>query len=147
MLSDDEIGNELRAVEKFGRTANDHLVAVLHHGKLSDSPYYFIDMELCNMDLNQYIYKVRSDGGLRFQNSLPVRVDVNDIWKIMSDISDGVAFIHNHMEIHRDIKPTNSILLLFLFLMDSFVFRRTEGVEDCGFRILDRDIVEDDLVD
>ena len=63
------------------------------------------------MDLNQYIYQ-RSDGDLRFQNSLPVRVDGNDIWKIMRDVSDGVAFIHNHMEIHRDIKPTNSTHLL-----------------------------------
>ena len=72
-------------------------------------------MELCNMDLNQYIYQLRSDGDLRFQNSLPVRVDGNDIWRIMRDTSDGVAFIHNHMEVHRDIKPTNSTRLLLLF--------------------------------
>ena len=146
-LSDDEIRNEFRAVEKFGRNINDHLVAVFRHGKLSDSPYYFIDMELCSMDLNQYIYQFRSDGDLRFQNSLPVRVDVNDIWKIMRDISDGVAFIHNHTEIHRDIKPTNSTLLPSLFLMESFVFRRTGFVEDCGFRVLNRNIVSNDVVD
>jgi len=114
-LNDDEIRNELRAVEKFGRNRNDHLVAVLRHGKLPESPYYFIDMELCNMDLSQYIYEVRSDRDLRFENSLPVRVDVDDIWRIMRDITDGVAFIHSHMEIHRDIKPKNSTPSTFVF--------------------------------
>lgn len=72
------------------------------------------------MDLNQYIYQVKLDEDLQFQNSLPVRADVNDIWKIMRDISDGVAFIHNHMEIHRDIKPTNSTLLHSIFLTSKF---------------------------
>ena len=31
--------------------------------------------------------------------------------------------------------------------MESFVLRRTEPVEDCGFRVLDGNIVENDLVD
>jgi len=108
-LSDDEIQNELRAVDKFGRNTNEHVVAVLRHGKLPNSPCYFIDMELCEMDLNQYIYQTQADRDLYFKNSLPVRTDVNDIWKIMRDISDGLAFIHKHMEVHRDIKPTNSM--------------------------------------
>jgi serine/threonine protein kinase len=110
-------------VGKFGRDSNDHLVTVFRHGKLFDSQYYFIDMELCDMDLNYYIYEVQSDRDLRFENSLPLRADVQDIWKIMRDISDGVAFIHNKMEIHRDIKPANGVQFPLDFLMASFVFR------------------------
>lgn len=108
-LTPEEIQNELRAVEKFGKTSNDHLVAVFNHGRLSDSPYYFVDMELCVMDLNRYIYHVQPERNLEFQNSLPIRTDVNEIWKIMKDISSGLTFIHDHMETHRDIKPQNSI--------------------------------------
>lgn len=121
-MSEHDIQNEFRAVEKFGRNINNHLITVYHHDKLLDSPYYFIDMELCDMSLDQYIYEVQLDRDLHFQNSLPVRLDVSDIWKIMRDISDGVAFIHNHMEIHRDIKPTNSTTLPLILLIVSFVF-------------------------
>ena len=61
------------------------------------------------MDLNYHIYHVQPGRNIEFQNSLPVRTDVHDIWKIMRDISSGLAFIHRHGEIHRDIKPRNSI--------------------------------------
>lgn len=59
------------------------------------------------MDLEEYIQQEQS------QTSLPQRLDVSMIWNIMKDITNGVAFIHNHMEVHRDIKPTNGITLLF----------------------------------
>lgn len=103
------IQNEFRAVEKLCRDLNNHLVAVYRHGKLLDSPYYFIDMELCDMNLDQYIHREQSHGV-----DLS-RLNVIEIWVIMRDISNGVAFIHYHLEVHRDIKPTNSMLSFLFF--------------------------------
>lgn len=31
------------------------------------------------------------------------------IWRIMEDITSGIAFIHFHKEVHRDLKPRNGI--------------------------------------
>lgn len=127
-LSYEEIQNEFRAVEKFGRNSSDHLVAVFNYGRLPESPYYFIDMELGDMDLDQYIYPDEPDNrNLDFQSSLPIRTDVNDIWKIMRDISNGLTFIHNHMETHRDIKPKNGICLSLSYSDVKFCIFLNEG--------------------
>jgi len=112
-------------VDKLCRNVNDHIVTVYRHDKLPNSPYYFIDMELCDMNLEEYMYRERSPDRemLQLQSSLPLALDIRMIWNIMRDITNDVAFIHNHMEVHRDIKPTNSIRPLFLF-------------SDCEFYIL-----------
>ena len=96
MITEDAIQNEHRAVVKLCRDSNKHLVAVYSLGKFTDSSQYFIDMELCDMNLEQYI------------QTSPVEID--RIWEIMKDISDGVTFIHNHNEVHRDLKPRNGTL-------------------------------------
>src|SRR5271155_1500029 len=92
MITGDVIENEQRAVWKLCRDSNRHLIAVLGLG-IIDS-HYFIDMELCDKNLEQYI-----------QTS---NVDIEGIWAIMRDVTDGVAFIHSHKEVHRDLKPRNS---------------------------------------
>lgn len=87
------------------------------------------------MDLNYYIYLVQPDRNLQFQNSLPMRTDISEIWKIMRDISSGLAFIHKHGEIHRDIKPRNSTSFLD-FLLTAVLFSKARGlwqIADFGF--------------
>jgi serine/threonine protein kinase len=106
----DHVLNELRAVEKLCQnTMNKHLVIVHSQGRLPDSPYYFIDMELCEKGLDQYITDYHSQHistGTPSQNSQGA---MSEIWRIMRDVTDGLTFIHSHSEIHRDLKPQNSI--------------------------------------
>ena len=91
------IENEHRVVKKLSQHSCKHVVAVLDLGTFPDASHYFIDMELCDIHLGQYIYESPSS-----------QFEINRIWSIMGQISDGVAFIHSHKEVHRDLKPCNS---------------------------------------
>jgi len=103
-----EIQNELRAVTKLCRGNPRHLVGVHGQGQLQDSPYYFIDMELCDINLEEYIYG---------RQALHDPCDTRKIWSIMAQITDGLTFIHNQNEVHRDLKPTNSFIFPGSFLI------------------------------
>jgi serine/threonine protein kinase len=86
------------------------VVSVFRHGLLSTS-YYFLDMELCELNLEDYIERKWTSLIIRkvsyFTNDQPSRMRASQIWDIMQDISSGVAFIHSNKEIHRDLKPRN----------------------------------------
>lgn len=74
-----------------------HIVKVLKYGLLSQD-VYFIDMELCSKNLEDYIREERPKSGF----------ECSKIWKIMKDVTRGVESLHNHGLIHRDLKPANS---------------------------------------
>ena len=97
------IENEHRVVKKLSQYSCKHVVAVLELGTFPDSSHYFIDMELCDIHLGQYIYENRSS-----------QFEITRIWSIMGAISDGLAFIHSHKEVHRDLKPPNSNFFLYV---------------------------------
>ena len=96
-----------------------NIVQVLHHGKLALSSYYVIDMELCDWNLNAYIYPstlpILSVARPDFVSALIRSIRNNEIWNIMKQIASGVDFIHRHRQVHRDLKPANGIYpLIFL---------------------------------
>jgi len=98
-----DIQNELRAVDKLCRNLHEHVVIVYRRGKLVDSPYRFIDMEFCEMNLEQYIYTTPETDYLSLQQPL----NSHFIWSILKDVSNGLAFIQGQSEVHRDMKPPN----------------------------------------
>ena len=52
----EEMNSEIRAVVKLCTPGgHKNIIAVLRHGKLPNSHYYFFDMELCEFNLEQYI--------------------------------------------------------------------------------------------
>lgn len=55
---------------------------------------------------------------------------------IMEDVAAGVAFIHLHNEIHRDLKPRNGMPLLIVCQLtaNSHVLLSRSQLEDCRFR-------------
>jgi serine/threonine protein kinase len=76
----------------------------------TDSPYYFIDMELCDKSLDQYISDFHST-----PDTNALKEDTaTSIWNIMKDVTDGVSFIHSQSEIHRDLKPQNGIAMSYI---------------------------------
>jgi len=80
---------------------------------------FFIDMELCTMDLNEYIYSERLLPTEPFVNTpiynplFPSKDEctlskVRNVWSIMTEITAGLKFMHDHNLVHRDLKPKNS---------------------------------------
>ena len=106
----DDIANEARAIDKLCLGAHPNIVTVFDHGLLRrDSPFYFIDMEFCEINLSDYIHgilsvptlidweQVRGSGGKH----------LSVICEIMKQVLEGLIFIHEHNEVHRDLDPLN----------------------------------------
>jgi hypothetical protein len=56
-VSRDVIEKEANAIIKIcGPRSHDNIVMIRQIGELCNTGYYFIDMELCDLNLNQYIY-------------------------------------------------------------------------------------------
>ena len=84
-------------------------------------------MELCDFDLNDYIYgQWRAPVELKFQNSSDlvlvqrecrsVRLRMENVFTIMIHISKGLKFIHDKQYVHRDLKPHNGYSRSFVSL-------------------------------
>lgn len=87
-------------------TMHENIIALLDNGSFSDrgTTFYFIDMELCEMNLDEYnkcariVEKVHKE---------PLALRETRIWDIMKQIANGLRFIHENNLIHRDLKPQN----------------------------------------
>jgi serine/threonine protein kinase len=86
----------------------------LRFGFLENNPAcYYLDMELCDLDLESYIFQdIPSEIFDSIQENLAVHLPeasnkMVPVWRIMLDICNGVRFIHEHQEVHRDLKPKN----------------------------------------
>lgn len=86
-------------------------------------PFYFIDMVLCNLNLDDYIRNPESrhvllaeneegttDYGKFVSKTAPIHIQAQNIWAIMGDIANGLVAIHDKNLVHRDLKPKNSKL-------------------------------------
>ena len=65
------------------------------------SPKVFIQSELCDGDLNQYIEYHRING---------TQIDYRDVWNITVNIVDALTYAHELGWSHRNLKPTNGTL-------------------------------------
>ena len=107
----------MKAIKRLcGPGAHVNIVQVLDHGLLSNVPYYFIDMEFCDLNLHDYIHRETSP---ERSESLPrcsrgaSSTSSLQIWVVMSQIAAGVEYIHRKGHVHRDIKPANGADSLF----------------------------------
>ena len=106
MLARQDIFNEFQTIEQLCKqSSHENIVAVYRYDRLGD--WYYIDMELCEFNLEQYIYDFDTA-----DRTLPV-LTMSTLLKIMQEVSRGLAFIHESRKVHRDIKPQNSISFRF----------------------------------
>lgn len=107
-ISNDDIMNEVRAVNKLCKSNHPNIIQVIQHGQLKrNTAFYFIDMELCDFNLETYAHG--DDAGpleswkiIQSQG----RVEVVTL-HIMEQILDGLIFVHSQNEVHRDLTPQN----------------------------------------
>lgn len=133
----EHIENELRAVEKLCKPGtHKNIVAVVRYGRFPPS-YYFIDMELCDINLECWIERRWStvhEKTLPYMTAdFPPRMRMSQIWDIMEDVLNGVAFIHSRQEIHRDLKPRNSKSQVITTTDTSSIFSSRSRLEDRRF--------------
>jgi len=92
-----------------------NIVTVFSHGALPDSIYYYIDMELCDFNLEDYILGRQSVWHDTLM--LPQRSDTDVIfknraaWTAMIQMNEGLCFLHDRHFVHRDLKPRNGTAL------------------------------------
>jgi serine/threonine protein kinase len=85
-----------------------NVIRLLDHGVLVDESVYFIDMELCDISLEQYINGAGAIMGFhRLQNWKKLEPDIFLITAIMQQLLSGLAFIHKSGKVHRDLNPKN----------------------------------------
>jgi serine/threonine protein kinase len=149
------ITNEMSAIKKICMAEHTHknIVHVFNCGQLRQF-WYFIDMELCDMNLECWIYRtwdVTTAEKLPFftENDISSPEKMRQAWEIMRDVSDAVSFIHSEGLIHRDLKPSNSKGTLFepWLITFSFIFSQRQGLESWGFRPHDGRLVKQSHAD
>jgi hypothetical protein len=89
------IDNEVRVlIELCCEGAHPHIVAVLRIGELRNSQDLFIDMELCDLSLAEYIYctKPRELVPTFFVKDQPPPLKARQTWTVMLQVAKGVEY-------------------------------------------------------
>jgi serine/threonine protein kinase len=94
---------EIQAIAKLCDGTNDNIVKVIRTGNFENLTFAYIDMELCDLSLEDYI----KGAWLVYPVNGPP--DEFRVWDIMTQIASGLAFVHAKNEIHRDLKPSNGM--------------------------------------
>jgi serine/threonine protein kinase len=119
-ITNADIENEARVISLLQEDAHSNIVTVLDHGWCKSSlRYYFIDMELCDFTLHDYIVYQRGDViDLQIQEMeflAPIFIPKNctlllrlqNLWAIGIHIALGLEHMHSKSLVHRDLKPGN----------------------------------------
>ena len=132
-MSERDIVNEVRAMELLCRGLHDNIIAISSHGRLLPlHAFYFIDMELCDLNLQEFIESTKKNvhGLMDWDVTIETGSGLFAICAIIQQILMGVNFIHSHNEVHRDLNPQNSNNFLHGCVNLSFIFIHKPLLED-----------------
>jgi serine/threonine protein kinase len=103
------IDNEVQMLKDLSKERHPHIVVVFRIGMLRNSQDLFIDMELCDLNLTDYIRgtKPRNLVPAFFVRDQPPPMLARQIWNVMLQITTGVEYLHCQQVVHRDLKPAN----------------------------------------
>lgn len=109
-----EIENEIEMIKQLATGTHEHIIEVLSHGYLR-TDHYFIHMEYCDIDLDQYIHdRIPVDSLMDYRTAITDGYLSFYICAILQQLISALVWIRKHRKVHRDLKPKNSkIYLLF----------------------------------
>src|SRR5271163_3797641 len=92
------------------RTSHPNIIQIFRHDKLHpNSEFYFIDMELCDCNLEEYIYgRKRPLRLMSWDTAIAHGEGPFLVCVITLHIASGLKFIHEKDQVHRDLNPQNS---------------------------------------
>ena len=133
-----DIQNEATSTARILQSGgHKNIIEILGHGWI-DSPYqyYFIDMEYCDFNLHNYIHDpttilIEMDDSPDHSKTVnPIALlpgtikkevawsmKLLNIWTIMNETASGLAFLHSHGQVHRDLKPRNGTFFMSSILI------------------------------
>ena len=127
-MSGIDILTETWAVEDlYENGGHPNLIEIKTHGWLPFSSDYYLDMELCAYNLDDWIrgnesfhqgtetMAYRSYDPRRWRSNLWDAVE--DGVNILMNVVSGLEFIHGRKLVHRDLNPRNSYSTLFAKLI------------------------------
>lgn len=100
--------NEVEAMKTLCNKSHINMIQYIDDGAVVSKLKYFIDMELCDINLSQYIEGTESVIGV---HGLPPwnkeNPDIFLLIAIMQQLLSGLAFMHEKDKVHRDLDPRN----------------------------------------
>ena len=101
--------------------------------------FYFVDMEFCDLTLDQYIHSNRwdieampeqivKDNPVFVPKDSAIPLKLQNVWTIMSHIAAGIDFMHKHNQVHRDLKPRNGNYFIWKSLITSVLYSRRKNL-------------------
>jgi len=118
----EDVENEVKVVEALRKKGtHPNIIEILNHGWLENAgKVYFIDMELADLTLTEYIDYVFHNK--RLDVTIPNTEGFNPVFsprecsklqrlqttfEIVRQVVGGLEFLHNSGHVHRDLKPQN----------------------------------------
>jgi translation initiation factor 2-alpha kinase 4 len=105
------VKQELYIIKLLCNGTNKNVVNVFKAGINTNETIAYIDMELCEMNLAEYRRGMRSYGLIHTS----VELQASQIWEIMEQIANGLAFVHTTGYVHRDLKPQNGLTISMIY--------------------------------
>lgn len=110
-------------------SVHQNIVAVFRHGRLKPTNlYYYIDMELGDFTLENYLssfFSIRDTkidlasmsncNGVVVQRDCSPAEKMQNLWTIGVHIASGLEFVHSRKYVHRDLKPANGHYAAYQF--------------------------------
>jgi len=112
------VQDALHAIKTVCDGQNPHIIHVESTGLFNMAPLFFIDMEIAEFSLHDYIYStanldVAPPASIKNLRRRFLTSKSACTWDIMRQATSALKFIHANSEVHRSIKASNSLHLLF----------------------------------